>query len=59
MDRTGPAKEVRIITLSAIAGFFAPLCFVAIFAMRKIRRRVNFHFKFWNKRVKAELARWS
>ena len=59
MDRTGPAKEVRIIGLSAIAGFFAPLCFVAIFALRKIRRRVNIHFKFWNKRVKAELARWS
>jgi hypothetical protein len=59
MDGTRPAKEVRIITLSAIAGFFAPLCFIAIFAVRKIRRRINFHFKFWNKRVKAELARWS
>jgi hypothetical protein len=59
MDGTRPAKEVRIITLSAIAGFFAPLCFVAIFALRKVRRRVNFQFRFWNKRVKAELARWS
>jgi hypothetical protein len=59
MDRTAPAKEARIITLSAIAGFLAPLCFVAIIALRKVRRRVNVHFKFWNKRVKAELARWS
>jgi hypothetical protein len=59
MDGPQPAKEFRIITLSAFAGFLAPLCFLAIFALRKLRRRLNFHFKFWNKRVKAELARWS
>jgi hypothetical protein len=59
MDGTQPAKELRIITLSAIAGFLAPLCFVAIFALRKVRRRINLKFNFWNKRVKAELARWS
>jgi hypothetical protein len=52
-------NEMRIVTLSAAAGFFAPLVFVAIFALRKVRRRVDIHFKFWNKRVKAELARWS
>jgi hypothetical protein len=59
VDGSRPAKEVRIITLSAIAGFFAPLFFFTIFALRKIRRRVHVHFKFWDKRVKAELARWS
>jgi hypothetical protein len=59
MDGRKPKNEFRIITLSAFAGFLAPLCFVAIFALRKVRRRVNFHFKFWDKRVKAELARWS
>jgi hypothetical protein len=59
MDGSPPAKEFRIVTLSAIAGFLAPLCFVAIFAMRKIRRRVHVHFNFWGKRIKAELARWS
>ncbi len=52
-------NEFRIITISAFAGFLAPLCFVAIMALRKIRRRVNLHIKFWDKRVKAELARWS
>jgi hypothetical protein len=52
-------NEFRIIGLSVMAGFLAPLCFVLIFAMRKIRRRVTLHFKFWDKRVKAELARWS
>jgi hypothetical protein len=52
-------NELRIVTLSAIAGFFAPLVFFLIFALRKVRRRVNVHFKFWDKRVKAELARWS
>jgi hypothetical protein len=59
MDGRKRASEFRIVTLSAFAGFLAPLCFVAIFALRKIRRRVTFHFKFWDKRVKAELARWS
>jgi hypothetical protein len=52
-------NEFRIMTLSACAGFLAPLCFVAIFAFRKVRRRFTFHLKFWDKRVKAELARWS
>jgi hypothetical protein len=53
------SNEMRVVTLSAIAGFFAPLVFFLILALRKVRRRANVHFKFWNKRVKAELARWS
>jgi hypothetical protein len=52
-------NELRVVTLSAIAGFFAPLVFFLILALRKVRRRFRIHFKFWDKRVKAELARWS
>ena len=54
-----PSKELRTVGLSTAAGFIAPLVFVLIIAMRKVRRRVNFRFRFWNQRVKRELARWS
>ena len=53
------SNELRVVTLSVIAGFFAPLVFFLILALRKVRRRAHVHFKFWDKRVKAELARWS
>lgn len=59
MDGSRHTKEVRVITLSAIAGFFAPLVFFLIIGLRKVRRRAHVHFKFWDKRVRAELARWS
>ena len=59
MDGDRRRNELRVVTLSAIAGFLAPLVFFLIIALRKVRRRVNVHFKFWDKRVKAELARWS
>jgi hypothetical protein len=59
MDGQRRTNELRIVTLSAVAGFFAPLVFFLIFALRKVRRRAHVHFKFWDKRVKAELARWS
>ena len=54
-----PSHELRTAGLSAFAGLLAPLVFVLLIALRKIRRRANFHFKFWNQRVKRELARWS
>ncbi|HEY6429381.1 MAG TPA: hypothetical protein VIX84_19325 [Acidimicrobiales bacterium] len=59
MDGERRTNELRIVTLSAFAGFIAPLVFFLILALRKVRRRVHVHFKFWDKRVKAELARWS
>ena len=54
-----PSHELRTFGLSAVAGFMAPLVFVLLIAVRKFRRRVNFRFRFWNQRVKRELARWS
>jgi hypothetical protein len=59
MEGQRRTNEFRIVTLSAFAGFIAPLVFFLILALRKVRRRVHVHVKFWNKRVKAELARWS
>jgi hypothetical protein len=53
------SHELRTAGLSAAAGFLAPLVFVLLIALRKARRRVNFRFRFWNQRVKRELARWN
>ncbi len=49
----------RIVALSALSAFFAPLVFVSIIVMRKVERRVNFHARIWNKRLRHEIARWS
>ena len=50
---------LRIVFLSAIAAFFAPLVFVGILILRKAERRFNFHARVWNKRLQHEIARWS
>jgi hypothetical protein len=58
---SGPrsSHELRTAGLSAAAGFMAPLVFVLLIALRKMRRRVNFRVRFFNQRVKREIARWS
>jgi hypothetical protein len=54
-----PSNELRTAGLAAAAGFLAPLVFVLVIALRKVRRRVHVRFRFWNQRAKRELARWS
>jgi hypothetical protein len=54
-----PSHELRTASLSAFAGFTAPLVFVAVLVLRKLNRRMHFRVRFWNNRVKRELARWS
>ena len=53
------SHELRTAGLSAMGGFMAPLVFVLVIALRKLKRRVNFRFRFLNQRVKREIARWS
>ena len=53
------AREARLIVLSALSAFIAPLVFVSIIVLRKVNRRVNTKARFWNKRLQHELARWS
>ena len=36
-------SRLRIIAVSALAAFFAPLVFVSIIVLRKAERRFNFH----------------
>ena len=60
MDRSrSTSKGLRILVLSAISAFFAPLVFVSIIVLRKAERRVGFHARIWNKRLQHEIARWS
>jgi hypothetical protein len=52
-------REARILVLSALSAFIAPLVFVSIIVLRKVNRRVNVQARFLNKRLRRELARWS
>jgi hypothetical protein len=52
-------REARLIVLSALSAFIAPLVFVGIVVLRKVNRRVNVQARFWNKRLQNEIARWS
>ena len=53
------AREGRILVLSALSAFIAPFVFVSIIVLRKANRRVNVQARFWNSRLRRELARWS
>jgi hypothetical protein len=59
MDRVGISSEARVIVLSVLAGLAAPLVFVFVIVARKVERRVHIHTRFWGKRLRAEVARWS
>jgi hypothetical protein len=52
-------REARILVLSALSAFIAPFVFVSIIVLRKANRRVNVQARFWNSRLRRELARWS
>jgi urea transporter len=53
------ARETRILVLSGLSAFIAPFVFVSIIVLRKVNRRVNVQARFYNKRLRRELARWS
>ena len=45
--------------LSAFSGFMAPLVFVGLIVFRKVERRGRSHYRYWNRRLQHEIARWS
>jgi hypothetical protein len=59
MEAGGPARNVRVMTLSALSGALAPLVFVSIIVLRKVTVRVHRKTRFWNKRLQHEIARWT
>jgi hypothetical protein len=53
------SRAGRVVALSAISGFMAPLVFVSVIVFRKAERRGRAKFRFWNRRLQHEIARWS
>jgi hypothetical protein len=58
-QKGGIANHQRVVAISAISGFMAPLVFVGVIVLRKVNRRSRTHFRQWNKRFQHELSRWS
>jgi hypothetical protein len=49
----------RVVVLSALSAFMAPLVFVSVIVLRKMDRRGRVHVRRMNKRLQHELARWT
>ncbi len=59
MRRFGLSSVLRTMSLSVVAGAMAPLVFVMVVVLRKVNRQVNVRYRFYSKRMRAEIARWS
>jgi hypothetical protein len=59
VSRTSLSTGLRTLSLSVVAGVFAPVVFVTVVVLRKVNRRVNLQYRFYSKRMRAEIARWS
>jgi hypothetical protein len=55
----GNSSGVRIVALSALSAFVAPLVFVGVILLRKVDRRGRVHLRRLNKRFQHEMARWT
>jgi hypothetical protein len=55
----GNSDHTRVIAISALSGFLAPLVFVGVIVLRKVNRRSRVHFRRLNHRFQREVARWS
>jgi hypothetical protein len=60
VERTqNKSHGLRVVVLSAISGFTAPLVFVSVIVFRKTERRVNARYRHVNKRMQREISRWT
>jgi hypothetical protein len=60
MKEKGSASSgLRVVFLSALSAFIAPLVFVSVILLRKVNRRSKVQFRRVNKRLQHELARWT
>lgn len=50
---------LRVVALSGISGFAAPLVFVSVIVLRKAERRASAQYRHWNRRFQHEIARWT
>jgi hypothetical protein len=60
VERTGSSSRgLRVVVLSALSGFMAPLVFISVIVLRRTERRVHSHYRHWNRRLQHEISRWS
>lgn len=59
MDGGHPARELRMVTLSAAGAVAAPLVFAGITVLRRVSPRLRRKARVWNKRLQREIARWT
>jgi hypothetical protein len=52
-------RELRITLVSAMSVVLAPFVLMVLLLIRKVRPRVRFLFRGWNRRLQREIARWS
>jgi hypothetical protein len=55
----GSSSGLRIVALSAVSAFLAPLVFVSVIVLRKVDRRGRAQFRRWSKRFEHEISRWT
>ncbi len=58
-QKTSLTSAVRVVILSALSAFAAPLVFVGVIGLRKASRRGKVEFRQLNKRFQHEIARWT
>jgi hypothetical protein len=58
-QKGGSPIGARVVVLSGLSAFAAPLVFVGVILLRKIDRRGRMHLRRANKRLQHELARWT
>ncbi|MFZ0250516.1 MAG: hypothetical protein WAL61_11280 [Acidimicrobiales bacterium] len=58
-QKGGASSGARVVFLSALSAFAAPMVFVSVIVLRKVNRRGKVHFRQLNKRWQHELARWT
>jgi hypothetical protein len=60
VERTGnSSKGLRVVALSAISAFAAPLVFVSLIVLRKTERRLQIQISHWTRRLRHEISRWT
>jgi hypothetical protein len=58
-QKGGNSSGLRVVFLSALSAFAAPLVFVSVIVLRRVDRRSRVHFRRLNKRFQNEISRWT
>jgi hypothetical protein len=53
------ARDVRVMLLSAMSVALTPLVLTTLLIIRKLKPRLRFAFRGWNRRLQREIERWS